>query len=165
MESMGNASEPVRVAGSLSGSLRMHFPESLLVTVFESQVPVLLVARPSLLEIFLRHHVQFGCCRQFCASRRLLSGFLSDPISSPLLRRSAVSCTMSVERRHTTHHEGCHCHHHKETQRLKFSRHDSARQSCTLLADKFDGKSRPKDWKIRGKAGGTVAAVCDRRNS
>ena len=34
-----------------------------------------------------------------------------------------------------------------------------------LLADKFNGKSRPKDWKIRGKAGGTVAAVCDRRNS
>jgi hypothetical protein len=63
---------------------------------------------------------------------------------------------MSVERRYTTHHEGCHCHHHKETQRFKFSRHDSARQSCALLAEKINGKSRPKDWKIRGKAGGTV---------
>jgi hypothetical protein len=42
----------------LSRSLRMRFPKPVLVTVFESEVPILLIAGPLLLEIFLNHHVQ-----------------------------------------------------------------------------------------------------------
>jgi hypothetical protein len=42
------------VAGSLAG---MRFVEPGRVTVFEALVPILLVAGPLLLEIFLSHHV------------------------------------------------------------------------------------------------------------
>src|SRR5438067_6528625 len=95
-ESRGTVSSPVEVAGSLRGSLPVRPLEPLLVIVFKSHVPILLIARSLLFEIFLSHHVQFGGRRQFCVAGRLLSGFLSDPISRPFFRGSAVRCAIST---------------------------------------------------------------------
>src|SRR5437870_13700058 len=115
----------------------MRLLEPLLLTVFKGQIPILLIAG-SLLKVFRSHQVQLGGCRQFCVVRRLLSGFLSDPISCPLFRSSAVGCAMSIECGHTTDHERRDRHHHKETQWFKFSRHDSARQSSAVLGNKVE---------------------------
>jgi hypothetical protein len=59
------------------------------------------------------------------ASRRACSpDFLSDPISCPFFRGSAMSCAMSVERRHAAYDERRDRHQDKKTQRLEFSGHD-----------------------------------------
>src|SRR5437773_9167560 len=124
---MGTVSEPVEAAGSFSGSLRMRFLEPIHVPLFESLLPILrpactriswkLFARSLLLQIFLCHNVQLSGCRQLCFGRRLLSGFLSDPISLPILRRSTVRRAMSVEYRHATHDERRHSDQHSKTHR------------------------------------------------
>ena len=101
----------------------MRLFESVRVSVRKGQVPTLLFARPLLLEILLRHHVQVGVCRQLCVRWRFLSCLLPDCIGSPLRRRSAVSRAMSVERRRGTNNQ-CRCHHHhKKSNRFKFSGH------------------------------------------
>src|SRR5437773_12227230 len=133
-ESRGNVFEPVKAAGSLSGSLRMRLLESVRVTVFEREVPILLFTSSLSLEILLRHHVQVSGRRQLCARRRLLSRFFADPVSRPFLRCSAVSRAMSVECRHATHDERRRSHHHKKTHRFELSGHDSGKQPYTILA-------------------------------
>ena len=95
----------------------MRLLEPVRVTVLEDQVPTLLFAGPVLLEMFLRH-VQVSVRRQLCPGRRLLSRLLPDCISRPLVRRSAVSRAMSVERSHATQHERRRSHHHKKTNGL-----------------------------------------------
>jgi hypothetical protein len=100
--------------------------EPVRVTVLEGQIPPLLVAGPPPLEIFLSHHVQVSVRRQFCLRRRLLSRLLADRLSRPLLRRSAVSRAMSVERRHPTHDERRRSHHHKKTYRFELSGHTTS---------------------------------------
>ena len=101
----------------------MRLFESVRVSVRKGQVPTLLFARPLLLEILLRRHVQVGVCRQLCVRRRFLSCLLPDRIGSALRRRSAISRAMSVEGRHRTDNE-CRCsHHHKKAHRFKFSGH------------------------------------------
>jgi hypothetical protein len=50
--------------------------------------------------------------------------FLADYISRPLIRRSAVSRAMSVERRHATHDERGRSHQHKKTHRFELSGHN-----------------------------------------
>lgn len=60
------------------GSAAVCLLESVRVTVFEREVPTLLIAGPLLLEILLSHHVQLGVGRQDCLRRRLLSRFQPD---------------------------------------------------------------------------------------
>jgi len=103
------------------------------VSVFESQVPTLLFARSLLLEILLSHHVQISVRRQFCPGRRVLSRLFPECISGPLLRRSAVSRAMSVERRHATHDQRRCCHHYKKSHRFEFPGHALGRQPCAIL--------------------------------
>jgi hypothetical protein len=57
MESMGNASEPVKGGGFINGSLRMRLLKAALVTVFKRKIPILFIARSLLLEIPLGDHV------------------------------------------------------------------------------------------------------------
>ena len=87
------------------GSAAVCLFESIVVTVFERQVPTLLVAGPLLLEILLSHHVQLGIGRQYCLRRRLLSRFQPDRIRRLLLRSSTVSGAMSLECSYPTHDE------------------------------------------------------------
>jgi hypothetical protein len=103
------------------------------VSVFESQVPTLLFARSLLLEILLSHHVQISVRRQFCPGRRFLSRLFPDCISGPLLRGSAVSRAMSVERRHAAHDQRRRCHHYKKPHWFEFSGHALARQPGAIL--------------------------------
>src|SRR5439155_4237931 len=103
------------------------------VSVFESQVPTLLFARSLLLEILLSHHVQISVRRQFCPGRRVLSRLFPECISGPLLRRSAVSGAMSVERRHAAHDKRRCCHHYKKSHRFEFPGHALGRQPCAIL--------------------------------
>jgi len=112
----------------------MRLLESVRVTVFERQVPTLLIAGPLLLEIILSHHVQLSGRRQICPRRRLFARCFADCIGGPLLRCSAVSPATSIERGHAAHDERRHSHQHKKTHRLKFSRHGSGRQPYTFLA-------------------------------
>src|SRR5438477_1672583 len=100
---------------------------------FSSQVPTLLFARSLLLEILLSHHVQISVRPQFCPGRRFLSRLFPDCISGPLLRRSAVSRAMSVERRHAAHDQRRRCHHDKKPHWLEFSGHALARQPRAIL--------------------------------
>jgi hypothetical protein len=101
----------------------MRLFESVRVAVRKGQVPTLLLARPLLLEMLLRHHVQVGICRQVCVRWRFRSCLLPDRIGSALRRRSAISRALSVEHRHRTNNE-CRCyHHHKKAHRFKFSGH------------------------------------------
>src|SRR6476646_6366548 len=86
----------------------MRLFESVRVSVRKGQVPTLLFARPLLLEILLRHHVQVGVCRQLCVRRRFLSCLLPDRIGSALRRGSAISRALSAEHRHRTNNE-CRC--------------------------------------------------------
>ena len=65
--------------------------ESVRVSVRKGQVPTLLFARPLLLEILLRHHVQVGVCRQLCVRWRFLSRLLPDRIGSAADLRSATN--------------------------------------------------------------------------
>jgi hypothetical protein len=88
--------------------------ESVRVSVLEGQVPTLPFARPLLLEILLRHHVQVSVRRQPCSRRCFLSRLFPDCINGPLLGRSAVSRALSVERRHATSHERHRSHHYKK---------------------------------------------------
>jgi hypothetical protein len=111
----------------------MRLAKSVRVSFLESQVPTLLFARSLLLEILLSHHVQVSVCRQLCFRRRVLSRLFSEYISGPLLRRSAVSCAMSVERRHAAHDKRRRCHHHKKPHRFKLSGHALRRQPCAIL--------------------------------
>src|SRR5882757_8275027 len=77
--------------------------ESVGVTVFEREVPTLLVAGSPLLEILLSHHVQLGISRQNCLHRRLLTRFQTNRIRRPLLCSCTASGAMSIERSpHTT---------------------------------------------------------------
>ena len=110
---------------ALSGSLPvMRLPEPVRVAVLEGQIPTLLFAGPLPLEIILSHHVQVSGRGQLCPRRRLRSNFLADYISHPLIRRSAVSRAMSVERRHATHDERGPSHQHKKTHRFELSGHN-----------------------------------------
>jgi hypothetical protein len=111
----------------------MRLVKSVRVSVLESQVPTLLFARSLLLEILLSHHVQVSVRRQLCLRWRVLSRLFPECISSPLLRRSAVSRTMSVERRHAAHDERRRRHHYKKPHRLEFSGHALGRQPCAIL--------------------------------
>ena len=111
----------------------MRLLESVRVAVLKSQVPTLLFAGSLLLEILLSHHVQVGVRRQLCSRWRLLSCFLPDCISGPLLRGSAVGRAMSVERRHAAHDQRRRCHHYKKPYRLEFSGHALERQPCAIL--------------------------------
>jgi len=133
----------------------MRLLEPVGVTVFEGLVPSLqlgcsrrtseLVAGSLLLEILLSHHVQLSVRRQRCSRRRLLSDFLPDCISRPLLRNSAVSRAMSAKRRHTTYDKRRHPYHHKKPHGFKFSDHDSALENhMPFLLTTFYGKSRPR---------------------
>src|SRR5256886_1624570 len=99
------------------------------VSVLESQVPTLLFTRSLLLEILLSHHVQFSVRWQLCSRWRLLSRLFPDCISGPLVRRSAVSRAMSVERRHTAHDQRRRCHHYKKPHRFEFLCHALAPSS------------------------------------
>src|SRR5919106_1108540 len=101
----------------------MRLPESILVTVFECEIPIGLIARSLLFKILLRHHVQAGGRRQFCVARCLLSRFLADPIRLPFLWCTPVLCATRVERRNTAHNKSRNCHQHKKTYRLKFRGH------------------------------------------
>src|SRR6266481_8953803 len=101
----------------------MRLLEPVLVTVFESEIPILLVTRSLRLEILLSHHVQSRGRGQLCVAWRLLSRFLADPIRLTFLRCAAVLCAMRVEGRHTTHDKRRDCHHHKKTNRFKFPGH------------------------------------------
>ena len=58
-----------------------------------------LFSRALLLEILLSRQVQLRLRRQRCATRRFLSGLLTDFISGAFFRRCAVSRAMSVEHR------------------------------------------------------------------
>src|SRR5947209_5953378 len=130
---MESVFESVKAAGSFSGSLRMRFLKPFRIPLFERLLPSLraacsrriwkLFAGSLLFEILLSHHVQLSVCRQLCFARRLLSRFLSDPISRPFFRSSAVSCAMTVEDRHATHDERRQSDQHKNTHRIKFSSH------------------------------------------
>jgi hypothetical protein len=111
----------------------MRLLKSVRVSVFESQIPTLLFARSLLLEILLSHHVQVSVRRQLCRRRRFLSRLFPDCISGPLLRRSAVSRAVSVERRHATHDQRRRCHHYKKPHRFEFSGHALGRQPCAIL--------------------------------
>src|SRR6476660_8304335 len=102
----------------------MRLPEPVLVTVFETEIPILLVTRSLLLEILLSHHVQRCGRGQLCVAWRLLSRFLANPICLTFLRCAAVLCAMRVEGRHTAHDKRGHCHHHKKTNRFEFSGHE-----------------------------------------
>ena len=102
----------------------MSLLESVFVTMVEREVQILFVPRSRLLEILLGHHVQPSWCRQFCVARRLLSGFLSDPIRLWFLRCSAVNRTMRVERRYTAHEKRDHRHYRKKPNWFEFSRHE-----------------------------------------
>ena len=102
----------------------MRFVEPVFVTMFERKVPIRLVSRSMLPEIFLSHHVQCSWRRQFCVPRRLLSRFLPAPVRLSLLRRASVSGAMRVKRRHTTHDKRCHRHHHKKSYGFEFSWHN-----------------------------------------
>src|SRR5436190_13366307 len=99
------AHESMRATSEFS----MGLVEPVLVTVFERQIPILLVTRSLLLEIRLSHHVQRRGRRQLCVARRLFSRFLADPIRLTFLRSAAVLSTMRVERRHTANDKRCHC--------------------------------------------------------
>src|SRR5258705_3420654 len=115
----------------------MRLVEAVLATVFESEIPILLVTRSLLLEIFLSHHVQRRGGGQFCVAWRLLSCCLADPIRLTFLRCAAVLCAMPVERRHTTHDKRGHCHHHKKPHRVKFPGHKvRLLKSYAILAGK-----------------------------
>ena len=103
----------------------MRLLEPVNVTVFEGQIPTLLFAGPLPLEIILSHHVRVSGRGQLCPRRRLRSNFLADYISHPLIRRSAVSRAMSVERRHATHNERRRSHHQKKTHRFELPGHAS----------------------------------------
>src|SRR5512133_2524075 len=98
----------------------MRLVEPVLVTVFESEIPILLVTRSLLIEILLSHHVQRRGRGQLCVAWRLLSRFLANPICLTFLRCSAVLCAMRVEGRHTTHDKRGRCHHYKKPHRFKF---------------------------------------------
>ncbi len=111
----------------------MRLLKSVRVSVFKSQVPTLRFARSLLLEILLSHHVQVSVRRQLCPRRRFLSRLFPDCISGPLLRRSAVSRAMSVERRHAAYDERRCCHHYKKPHRFEFSGHALGRQPCAIL--------------------------------
>ena len=119
----------------------MRFLKSVRVSVFKSQVPTLLFARSLLLEILLSHHVQVSVRRQLCPRRRFLSRLFPDCISGALLRRSAVSRALSVERRHAAYDERRCCHHYKKPHRFEFSGHALGRQPCAILA----GNRNPAD--------------------
>jgi len=111
---------------------RMRLLESVLVTMFEREVPILLVPRSLLQEIVLSHYVQLSWRRQPCVARRLLSGFFSDPICLSFLRCSAVSRTTRVERGHTAHEKRDHRHHHKKPNWFEFSRHGCTQRASTI---------------------------------
>src|SRR5262249_25092502 len=96
----------------------------LLIPLFEGEVPILLITRSLLLKMLLSHHVQLSARGQLCVARRLLPDFLSDPISCPFFRGSAMSRAMSVERRHAAYDERRERHQDKKTKRLEFSWHD-----------------------------------------
>jgi hypothetical protein len=84
-----------------------------------------LFSRALLLEILLSRHVQVRFLRQRCAARRLLSGLLTEFISSPFFRRCAVSRAMTVEHRHATHDERRQSDQYSETHRFELSGHNS----------------------------------------
>jgi hypothetical protein len=69
----------------------MRFLEPVRVTVFESQIPILLFARSLLFEILLRRHVQLSGRGQLCVVWRLLSRFLADPVTRAFFRSPAMS--------------------------------------------------------------------------
>src|SRR5215469_8449851 len=111
----------------------MRLLESVFVTMFEREVPILFVPQSLLLEIILGHHVQFCGCRELCIPWRLLSRSLADPIPRPLLRCAAMSSAMRVERSHTAHHKRRHRHHHEKPNWFEFSRHDLSQANHTRL--------------------------------
>ena len=101
----------------------MRLVEPVLVTVFESEIPILLVTGSLLLEILLSHHVQRRGRGQLCVAWRLLSRFLANPIRLTFFRCAAMLWAMRVEGRHTPHDKRDHCHHHKKPHRFKFPGH------------------------------------------
>jgi hypothetical protein len=139
---MENVSEPAKMAGSLPG---MRLLEPSRVTVLETQVPILLVAGPLLLEILLSHHVQLNISRQRRLRRRLFSHSQPDCLARSFLRSSPIGRAMSVKRGHTTHDERGHSHHYKEPNRFEFSGHESVlRQSHAILTDNIYVQSRQR---------------------
>jgi len=88
----------------------MRLPEPVLVTVFETEIPILLVTRSLLLEILLSHRVRRRGRGQLRIAWRLLSRFLADPIRLTFLRCAAALSAMRVEGRHTAHDKSGHSH-------------------------------------------------------
>src|SRR5206468_7708164 len=120
----------------------MHLVEPVLVTVFESEIPILLVTRSLLLEIFLSHHVQRRGRGQLCVAWRLLSRFLANPIRLTFFRCASVLCAMRVERGHTAHDTRGDCHNHKKPHRFKFPGHKFGLANHTRFL-----RARPISWR------------------
>jgi len=132
------------------GSAAVCLPESVGVTLFEREVPTLLVAGPLLFEILLSHHVQLGIGGQNCFHRRLLSRFPPDRIPRPLLRSSTVSCAMSIQRSYPTHDKRRQRHHHKKTHGFEFSGHNQETTTGNALMATFMGEPGPRSEQSPG---------------